>query len=246
MAEAPAAYRHPQVDARVRVGRYLLVSVLTRLIVGVYVRLRVEGRERLPAGPVIYCFSHLNWTDPFMLVSGLPVYPRLFFFGPKEYDMRVGGRNRVMAWAGTTVPYKPGNDDMLDATRRVRSVLTTGGALAIAGEGRIHAGESALLPLEEGPAYFALRFGVPIVPIAINGTSWLRFGRRVRVRIGDPIPATGRPTREAIAALTASTWTALHALVAGHPDYPPPGPFGRWLTERFNEWPEGSRPRVDA
>jgi hypothetical protein len=68
----------------------------------------------------------------------------------------------------------------------------------------------------------------------------------VRVRIGDPIPASGRPTRESIAALTASSWSALHALVADHPDFPPPGPFGRWLTEQFNDWPEGSRPQVEA
>jgi 1-acyl-sn-glycerol-3-phosphate acyltransferase len=246
MADVPERHRHPSVDARVRIGRYRFARFLSALLVRVYVRLRVEGRERLSGGPVVYCFSHLNWTDPFMLMTALPASPRIYFFGPKEADMRVGGRNRVMAWGNTTVPYKPGNNDMLDATRRVRSVFATGGALAIAGEGRIHAGESALLPLQVGAAYFALRFGVPIVPVAINGTSWLQFGRRVRVRIGDPIPVTGRPTRESIAALTATTWAALHALVAGHPDFPPPGPFGRWLTERFNDWPEGSRPRVDG
>ena len=77
-------------------------------------------------------------------------------------------------------------------------MIRDGGIVAIAGEGRIHPGERDLLPLSEGAAYFALRSGVPLVPIAINGTSWLRFGGRVRVLVGEPLAATGRPTREAV------------------------------------------------
>ena len=80
---------------------------------------RVEGRERLPAGPAIYCFNHLSWTDPFVLMATLPFRPRLSFFGPKEEDMAVGGRNRLMTWTGTAIPYKPGKNDLLEATRRV-------------------------------------------------------------------------------------------------------------------------------
>ena len=41
-----------------------------------------------------------------------------------------------------------------------------------------------------------------------------------------------------------ATLSMTKLFVADHPDYPPPGPFGRWLTEVFNEWPEGSRPPV--
>ena len=52
---------------------------------------------------------------------------------------------------------------------------------------------------------------------------------------------SGRPTREALDALTERTWTALYALVAGAPEVAEPGRFGRWLTEVFNDWPEGSR-----
>jgi 1-acyl-sn-glycerol-3-phosphate acyltransferase len=203
-------------------------------------------RDRLPAGPAIYCFNHLSWVDPFVLMAVLPFRPRLFFFGPKEEDMKLGARNRIMGWTGTPIPYKPGKDDLLRSTRRVGAVITAGGVVAIAGEGRIHASESELWPLNDGAAYFALRSNVPIVPIAINGTSWLRFGGRVTIRVGEPLPTEGRPTREAVAALTEATWLALHALVRDAPELQLPGRVGRWVTERFNEWPEGSREATQA
>jgi 1-acyl-sn-glycerol-3-phosphate acyltransferase len=190
----------------------------------------------------VYCFNHLNWSDAFVLMAVLPFRPRLSFFGPREEDMTIGGRNRIMAWTGATVPYRPGKDDLLGATRRVQAVFAAGGVLAIAGEGRIHARESAVGRLEEGPAYFALRAGVPVIPLAISGTSWLRFGRLVRVRAGAPIQASGRANRENVDALTRRIHAALSELVAGAPELPPPGPIGRRVTELFNEWPEGSRP----
>ena len=233
----------PRVAPWRRTIRYWLSRILVTAIIRLFFRVRVEGRERLPKGPAVYCFNHMNWTDPFMLMGTLPMRPRLYFFGPREEDMAKGGRNRLMAWTGSAVPYKPGKNDLLGATRRVQAVFSSGGVIAIAGEGRIHARESELLPLNEGPAYFALRARVPIVPIAINGTSWLRFGGRIRIRIGEPIAPDGRPTRESVAALTDATWAGLHALVADHPELRRPGRIGVWFTELFNDW-DGERPQV--
>ena len=221
--------------------RYWISRLVLTAVTRAYLRVRIVGRNRLPAGPAIYCFNHLSWADPFVLMAILPFRPRLFFFGPKEEDMLAGGRNRLMGWTGTPIPYRPGKDDLLGATRRVSAVLGAGGVVAIAGEGRIHAGEAELWSLSDGAAYFALRAKVPIVPLAINGTSWLRFGGRVTLAVGEPILPSGRANRDAVDELTRQTWDGLHALVRTAPDVRRPGRFGRWLTEAFNDWPEGSR-----
>jgi len=233
-------------EPRVAGFRASLRYAATRLFVGAvaraYVRLRVDGATGLPRGPYVLCFNHQNWTDPLLLLAVLPREPRVHVLGPKEEDMARGWRNRLMGWTGTPVPFRPAKDDLLGTTRRVQAVFESGGLLAIAAEGRIHSGEGVLLPLSEGAAFFALRSGLPIVPCALNGTSWLCFGRTIRVRFGTPIPAEGRATQVAVQALTERIWAALHELCQGYPDPPPPGPFGRWFTELFNEWPEGTRP----
>jgi 1-acyl-sn-glycerol-3-phosphate acyltransferase len=213
-----------------------------------YAGFRLEGGEMLPAGASILCFSHQNWADPFFLVSALPGTPRTHFFGPEQEDMTRGFRNRLMRWGGVAVPYRPGRRGVVAATRRVELLLAAGDRVAIAGEGRIHAGESVILPLLKGPAHMAVRSGVPLVPVAINGTSWLALRRRARVRIGRPIApgvdGSRRPTAVAVETMTVQARAALLELVADFPDPPRSRWLGGRLTELFNDWPEGTRPPV--
>lgn len=224
--------------------RAALVRAFCRVVVHALFRLRIEAPERFATRPAIYCFNHLNWTDPIVLMAALPGEPRYALFGPREDDMTKGPRNRLIAWTGMCIPYRPERRDLIETTRRVTRALDAGWVVGIAGEGRIHRGERELMPLAEGPAFFALRAGVPVIPLAINGTSWLGVGRRLRIRVGEPIEPPGGPTREAVQGMTRRTEEALRAMVADFPDPPPPGRFGRWLTELFNDWPEGARPEL--
>lgn len=228
--------------------RFRLIRLVLGIVTRAYSRFRLEGVELLPAGPSVICFSHQNWADPFFLISALPARPRTYFFGPEQDDMTRGVRNRLMRWSGVAVPYQPGWRGLAAATRRVEELMAAGDRVAIAGEGRIHAGERVVLPLLEGPAYMSLRSGVPLVPVAINGTSWLAFRRRARVRIGRPIAPAGdgstHPTTEAVETMTAQARAALLELVADFPDSPRPRWVGGRLTELFNDWPEGARPPV--
>jgi len=154
-----------------------------------------------------FCFSHQNWIDPLFLISALPASPRTYFFGPEQEDMTRGFRNGLMRWGGVAVPYRPGGRGLVAARLASRNSWRTAIGLRSPGRAEIHAGEGVILPLLEGPAYMSLRSGVLLVPVAINGTSWLAFRRRVRVRIGPPIASAGgdpsRPTSEAVRTMTA-------------------------------------------
>jgi 1-acyl-sn-glycerol-3-phosphate acyltransferase len=117
-------------------------------------------------------------------------------------------------------------------------VLDAGHVLAIAGEGRLSDREGAIVPLQDGSAFFALRARAPILPVAVIGTRWLRFGKRVTIRVGAPLSTQGlRANREGVIDLTEQLQAATEALLVGVVDEPPPGPFGRWLTEVFAERP---------
>lgn len=204
-----------------------------------YLRVRVTGTERIPVNtPYLLCFSHPNWVDPFLLVAFFPDDPPVLIFGPKEEDMAAGWRNRVIGWSRIAVPFKPSKSDLLDTTRRAMAVLNRGHVLAIAGEGRLSDREGAIAPLQDGAAFLALRARVPVVPLAIIGTRWLHFGKRVILRVGDPIAAEGlRPDRAGVAELTERIQAAMETLLTGVEEDPPPGPFGRWVTDLFNERP---------
>jgi 1-acyl-sn-glycerol-3-phosphate acyltransferase len=215
------------------------IRVGLRLLISCYLRVRVVGLENIPNGQAyVLNFSHPSWMDPLLLVAFWPEPPMVYVFGPKEEDMGVGWRNALMTWSRASVPFKPSKSDLLETTRRTVRVLDAGNVLAIAGEGRLSDREGAIVPLQDGSAFFALRAGVPILPVAIIGTRWLRFGKRVTIRAGEPLSPQGlRANREGVLELTERLQAATETLLAGVVEEPPPGPFGRWLTELFADRP---------
>ncbi|MFJ8822261.1 lysophospholipid acyltransferase family protein [Streptomyces sp. NPDC102467] len=168
---------------------------------------RVLGAWRVPAsGPVILAVNHSHNVDGPMVMG---VAPRPTHFLIKQ-EAFAGPLGTFLEGIGQVKVDRTGADRT--AVTRALGVLTDGGVLGIFPEGT--RGDGDFASLRAGLAYFAVRSGAPIVPVAVLGSTEKR-GRlikglpplrsRVDVVFGDPFEAgdgSGRRTRTALDAAT--------------------------------------------
>ncbi|MFD8380285.1 lysophospholipid acyltransferase family protein [Streptomyces sp. NPDC059679] len=180
---------------------------------------RVLGAWRIPAGgPVILAGNHSHNLDGPMLIGTSPrpvhfLVKKEAFVGPLDPFLRGIGQLKV---------------DRVNADRTAITdalgVLERGGVLGIFPEGT--RGDGDFASLRAGLAYFAVRSGAPIVPVAVLGTT-ARRGRvvpglpplrsRIDVVFGDPFEAgdgSGRRTRSALDEATVRVQKRLGAHLA--------------------------------
>lgn len=171
-------------------------------------RMEVQGRDRLPsAGPFILSPAHRSNID--FLVTGASI-PRVMRFMAKDSLWQAGWFGRFLEHMGAF----PVNRERPDrrALRNCEEALVHGDPVVMFPEGRRKAGP-VVEDLQEGPAWVACRYRVPIVPVGLGRTdAAMPIGAkmirpvRLRVVIGEPIypdvPATGRVPRGAVAAVT--------------------------------------------
>lgn len=193
--------------------RYRVMRGLNNALVRLLFDVATEGLERWPDAPFCLVLNHHNGWDPMLALASTPARPRITWFGPKEADFSRGFRNRLMAYYGGVIPYNPEKTTLTSAVRAVRGVFATGGVLGIFAEGTVGFRETELLPFEDGAIAFAAASGVPIVPGAIVGSTFLWFRRRVVLRFGEPIATDAARGREGRAALDEQVRAAMAALL---------------------------------
>ena len=104
-------------------------------------------------------------------------------------------------------------------------------------EGRLGEAEGQMhWPLKRGTVIYAMRSGVPIVPVAIIGTHDLYFRKRLTLRFGPPLPVPHqkRPKRPDIDRTLAQLEAAFRELLPQHYQEPRgPKLFRHWLNHMF-------------
>jgi 1-acyl-sn-glycerol-3-phosphate acyltransferase len=151
--------------------------------------LRVYGRERIPAnGPVILCFNHFSWVDPWAVGAQVP--RTLYYVAKQEAHDNpiIGPFIRLFG----TIPVRRGQSDR-EAVRIMREIVRRGDALGMFPEGTRQEREPG--PVLPGAAMIAVQEGAPVVCGAIHGTQYWRPGNfhPISIAFGEPLDLGGHP-----------------------------------------------------
>ena len=197
---------------------YVLVRDLLLILSKIYFRVTVSGREHLPkSGPYIIAPVHRSNIDT--PLSAFVTRRRVRFMG-KDSLWKQKQIGMFLSLLGG-FPVTRGAAD-LEALKRCVAVLDAGEPLVMFPEGTRQSG-ATLHPLFEGPAYVALKRGVPIVPVGIGGTervmrkgSKMIWPHKCHVTIGKPIAVehggNGRVDRERMTQITAELASRLQVV----------------------------------
>ncbi len=155
------------------------------------VRLEVEGLERIPPGPVIFISNHASQFDIPILTAALP---KQFRFVVKQELFRIPLFGAAMRRTGYVPIDRRGGRAAVKSLMEAAQRLKAGRSLVVFAEGT-RSQDGRLRRFKQGAFVLAHRSGVAVVPVAIvgshrvlpKGSLRIRAGKRVKVRIGEPV-----------------------------------------------------------
>lgn len=193
---------------------YSVIRLLLRLILSVFFRWDIKGKDYIPqSGPVIIASNHLsNWDPPLI---GCAIYRPLRFMAKDEL-FKIG----AFGWLITKLGAFPVRRGVADRTaiRMALNLLENGEVLGVFPEGtRSKTGE--LGTAEPGVAMLALKSGATVIPAAITGTNRVfsdgQLLPQFKLRFGKPIVVhKGKADKEAIDSLSLNIMADIKKLMA--------------------------------
>ena len=209
---------------------YRLVRLVAVPLLHLCFRFQVDGLKNVPRpGNYVVIANHLNWLDEFSLLMLMPVEPRLHFLANPTILVTRKVQWFLVRATGGFVSVVQGRHGDPALFRHVDKCLEVGGAVAIFPEGSFGPAEGELLPFKKGFAHFAIKAGVPVVPVTLSGTKDLWFRKRIRVVIGEPLQPAGHDPES----LTAAAFQRMKELMPTYRDQPGRKLLRRQLTNLF-------------
>lgn len=179
----------------VRLARALVLDGVTRPLLHAVASPRVEGLDRIEAlrGPAVFAANHASHIDTPLLLASLPdrFRHRSVVGAGADYFFDKRWKGAVWAFAINAIPIertRPSPRSM----RLASSLIEEGWSLVIFPEGG-RSNDGWGQAHHPGPAYLALKTGVPLVPVHIEGTARVLGKSARRLRPGSTTVTFGRP-----------------------------------------------------
>ncbi len=159
----------------------------------------VAGQENLPQRTCIYMANHQSNIDPPILFVVLP--PRIAMMGKKQvFSIPVlGGALRAGDFVSV---HREDPEEARESVEVALEKLQRGISFLVYPEGH-RSWDGRLLPFKHGVFVLAIRAGVPIVPVTVDGATglmpkgkWEIYPGVVRVTIHPPVETAGRRLEE--------------------------------------------------
>ena len=193
-------------------------------------RFQVEGRENIPrSGNYIVIANHLNWLDEFAILLLFPPEPRLHFLADPTILVTRKFQWWLIRTTGGYVPVVRERHGDTALFHHVDRCLELGGAIVIFPEANYGPTEGELMPFKKGFAHFAIKAGVPVVPVALSGTKDLWFRKPIRIVIGKALLPAGQDP----ASLTQAGQERVAELMPAYSEPPGRKLLRRQLTHLF-------------
>lgn len=182
-------------------------------------RVEVQGREHVdPKRPTIYVSNHQSTLDIPVLFQALPVDLRFIAKSQLKYVPLIGWYMRL---ANFVFVDRSNHGRALASLRHAGEQIRKGVSVAVFAEGT--RSEGRILPFKKGSFALAASAGVPICPVAIEGSGALMPKNRwtftpgpIRVKIGAPIdPARFAGDRDALLVHVRNELITLHEEIGG-------------------------------
>ena len=163
-----------------RIFRFI-IKIIVKVIIGLAFRAKVIGLENVPdKGGILLCSNHVKELDMFFIGYKLNRYVR---YMSKEELFRVPVVSQFITFMGA-FPVKRGKGDV-NAINKAINLLNNGDIVGMFPEGtRTKYKDRAKIKARPGAPMIALKAGVPILPVAVNGD--YRLLGRVTVVFGKP------------------------------------------------------------
>src|SRR5437660_1957919 len=196
---------------------YRLVRLVGVPLLHLIFRFDVTGKENIPrSGNYIVIANHLNWLDEFAILLLFPVEPRLHFLADPTLLVTRRVQWFIVRHTGGFVPVVRERHGDPALFRHVDRALEVGGAVALSPEGHWGPAEGELMPFKKGFAHFAIKAGVPVVPVALSGTNDLWLRKRIVVVIGTALGTAGQTPES----LTEAAFERIKALMPAYHEQP--------------------------